>query len=243
MVAAMNRILLALARLRRLRRPPAPPRRPPLFGHRLRPGDRRGALSGPPSSSAALRGGERNARRGSTGSSVDVQGQTLRIRPDRGDWGGRPGADPGPVTIALTTRTLRSARTIGPASARRSRAPPGSTSNSWSKAAARSAPPASRRKISRSACSARARSTSPGRARLRGQFQGTGDVEATRLAAPERHDHRQHTGHVALTVTARPRSPPTAWATSPRRPPRLHPSGPGAAQVRCGAASDQRQNR
>ena len=47
--------------------------------------------------------------------SLAVQGQTLRIRGARGTWTGTPGADPGPVTIALTTRMLRSARTIGPA--------------------------------------------------------------------------------------------------------------------------------
>ena len=46
---------------------------------------------------------------------VDVQGQTLRIRRNRSAWGGAPGADAGPVTVVLTTRRLRSARLIGPA--------------------------------------------------------------------------------------------------------------------------------
>lgn len=46
---------------------------------------------------------------------VDVQSQTLRIRRNRQAWGGRPGADYGAVTIALSTRNLRSARLIGPA--------------------------------------------------------------------------------------------------------------------------------
>jgi hypothetical protein len=46
---------------------------------------------------------------------VDVQGQTLRIRRNRSAWGGAPGAVAGPVTIRLSTRTLRSARLIGPA--------------------------------------------------------------------------------------------------------------------------------
>lgn len=48
--------------------------------------------------------------------SVDVSGQTLRIRRNRSSWGGNPGAQEGPLTIELVTRTLRSARLIGPAS-------------------------------------------------------------------------------------------------------------------------------
>ena len=48
---------------------------------------------------------------------VDVQGRTLRIRRNRSAWGGAPGADTGPVTIALATRSLRSVRLIGPAQA------------------------------------------------------------------------------------------------------------------------------
>ena len=47
--------------------------------------------------------------------SLDVQGQMLRIRRNRSAWTGAGGADPGIVTIDLTTRALRSARLIGPA--------------------------------------------------------------------------------------------------------------------------------
>src|SRR6185295_3276925 len=46
---------------------------------------------------------------------IDVQGQILRIRRNLNAWGGAPGADPGTVTIELATRSLRSARLIGPA--------------------------------------------------------------------------------------------------------------------------------
>ena len=48
--------------------------------------------------------------------SVDVQGQTLRIRRNRTSWSGTSGGQEGPLTIELTTRTLRSARVIGPGS-------------------------------------------------------------------------------------------------------------------------------
>lgn len=47
--------------------------------------------------------------------SLDVNGQTLRIRRARSSWGGNPGAQEGPVTIELTTRSVRAARLIGPA--------------------------------------------------------------------------------------------------------------------------------
>lgn len=48
--------------------------------------------------------------------SLDVQGQILRIRRNRSAWTGGSGtADPGIVTIDLVTRSLRSARLIGPA--------------------------------------------------------------------------------------------------------------------------------
>ena len=45
--------------------------------------------------------------------SVDVQGRTLRVRPNQSAWGGYPGDRPGPVTIELTTRDLRAASVVG----------------------------------------------------------------------------------------------------------------------------------
>jgi hypothetical protein len=48
--------------------------------------------------------------------SVEVQGRTLRIRPNRSAWGGYPGAAAGPVTLELTTRELRGASVNGPGS-------------------------------------------------------------------------------------------------------------------------------
>jgi peptidoglycan hydrolase-like protein with peptidoglycan-binding domain len=45
--------------------------------------------------------------------SVDVQGNTLRVRPNRSAWGGYPGDRTGPVRISVTTRDLRAASVIG----------------------------------------------------------------------------------------------------------------------------------
>ena len=46
---------------------------------------------------------------------LDVNERTLRIRRNRSGWSGNPGAQQGPISVELTTRTLRSARLIGPA--------------------------------------------------------------------------------------------------------------------------------
>jgi hypothetical protein len=45
--------------------------------------------------------------------SIDVQGSTLRVRPNRSAWGGYPGGATGPVTIELSTRILRAATVNG----------------------------------------------------------------------------------------------------------------------------------
>ncbi|WP_129792011.1 head GIN domain-containing protein [Sphingosinicella sp. CPCC 101087] len=46
---------------------------------------------------------------------IDVTGRMLRIRRNRHHWGGNPGAQEGTVTVELGTRSLRSARLLGPA--------------------------------------------------------------------------------------------------------------------------------
>ena len=48
--------------------------------------------------------------------SVDVQGGILRVRRNRSTLASYPAADPGPVTVALTTRDLRTAAIVGSAS-------------------------------------------------------------------------------------------------------------------------------
>ena len=45
--------------------------------------------------------------------SVEVQGRTLRVRPNRSAWGGYPGAAAAPAVIDLTTRDLRAASVNG----------------------------------------------------------------------------------------------------------------------------------
>lgn len=64
------------------------------------------------SSSAAATGSQQALER----LSLDVQGRTLRIRPNRSAWGGYPGAGAGPVAIEISTRELRAATVNGPGS-------------------------------------------------------------------------------------------------------------------------------
>lgn len=45
--------------------------------------------------------------------SIEVQGNVLKVRPNRSAWGGYPGDRTGPVKIFLTTRTLRAAAVTG----------------------------------------------------------------------------------------------------------------------------------
>lgn len=47
--------------------------------------------------------------------SIDVSGTTLRIRRNT-QWAGTPSAQPGVLTVTLSTRNLRSVRLVGPAS-------------------------------------------------------------------------------------------------------------------------------
>jgi hypothetical protein len=44
---------------------------------------------------------------------IEVQGSTLRVRPNPSAWGGYPGEVDAPLSIRLTTRTLRAARVNG----------------------------------------------------------------------------------------------------------------------------------
>jgi hypothetical protein len=64
--------------------------------------------TGRPSSAAATGSAEALDR-----VSVEVQGRTLRIRPNRSAWGGYPGSAAGPVTLALATREIRGASVHG----------------------------------------------------------------------------------------------------------------------------------
>lgn len=173
----------------------------------------------------------------------DVQGQTLRIRRNRSAWVGTPGAEAGPLRIELSTRFLRSARLAGPArldvegaqGIHVELAVEGSGRIRATRLAADNLVLGLRGSGSIEAS---------GSANvLRGQFEGTGNVEASRLVAAQAAITTSTGGAVAVTVNGP--AAVTAYGlgevTILGRA-NCTSSGPGAAQVRC-AGSDQRQNR
>jgi len=175
--------------------------------------------------------------------SIDVQGQTLRIRRNRNAWGGAPGADPGTVTVALATRSLRSARLIGPArldlQGARGLALELSVEGSGDLRAI--GVDADRLSL---ALLGSGRLEIAGAARMvSGNFQGTGDIAAAGLSARQAAIATTTSGAVALTVNG-PASV-TANGLGTIRilgRPVCTASGVSADQVQCGG-SDQRQNR
>ena len=176
--------------------------------------------------------------------SIETSGTTLRIRPQRNLWGANAGTDPGPVTIELTTRTLRSARLLGPATldvegAGGRLSVELTVQGSGTLRATRIAADA----LALGLLGAGSLQLSGTAKTLTGQFQGTGSVEAAGLAADAATITSNTAGSVALQVNGRAEI--TAYglgAVTISGRPACVLSGSGTAQVSCGA-SNQRQAR
>ena len=181
--------------------------------------------------------------------SIETSGTTLRIRPQRNLWGANAGTDPGPVTIELTTRRLRSARLLGPATldvegAGAGAAPGGKdvelmVQGSGTVRATRVAADT----LSLGLLGAGSIEVAGAAEILRGQFQGTGNVSAASLVAGTATITANTAGTIALQVNGRTEI--IAYGLGPvtvAGRPACTVSGPGASQVRCGV-SDQGQRR
>jgi hypothetical protein len=177
--------------------------------------------------------------------SIETNGTTLRVRPQRNLWGASAGSDPGPVTIELTTRTLRSARLLGPATLDVEGAG-GRLSvelmvlGSGTLRATRVAADA----LSLGLLGAGSLEITGTAKTLSGQFQGTGSVAAADLAANSATITTNTAGNVALQVNGRAEI--TAYGlgiVAVTGHPACVLNGSGTAQVRCGAGSNQRQPR
>jgi hypothetical protein len=175
--------------------------------------------------------------------SIETNGTTLRVRPQRNLWGANAGGDPGPVTIEMTTRSLRSARLLGPATLEVEGAGGLNVEfmveGSGTLRATRVAADA----LSLGLLGAGTLDIAGTAKTLHGQFQGTGSVAAATLAADAATVTSNTAGNVALQVNGRAEI--TAYgigtvAITGR--PACVLSGSGAAQVRCGG-SDQSQRR
>lgn len=165
---------------------------------------------------------------------VDVQGQTLRIRRNRSAWGGAPGADTGPVTIRLATRNLRSARLIGPAVLDVENVRGLNVEFAVAGSGRIRAANVAADNLSLGLLGSGGLEIAGTAKAVRGDFQGTGNVEAARLIAQSATINTNTVGTVALTVNG----PATVNAnglgdvTILGRP-ACTVTGPGATQVRC----------
>lgn len=242
MVRAMTRILLALPTLAAFAAPAsAIDRNYPIsdFDRVIVEGPYRVHLVIGRSTTAAASG----TRDGLDRVSVDVQGQTLRIRRARYAWAGTAGADTGPVTIALTTRALRSARLIGPATLDVDGAQGLNVTFVVEGSGRIRATRVAAETLSLGLLGSGTLDIAGTADTLRGEFQGSGNVEAPRLVAKAAVIATNTGGTVAVTVNG----PATVTANGLGDvfmfgTPNCVLNGPGMAQVRCGG-SDQRQNR
>lgn len=169
---------------------------------------------------------------------IDVQGQTLRIRRNRQAWGGRPGADAGPVTIRLATRNLRSARLIGPALLEVDGVRGLNVELSVEGSGRIRAANVAADNLSLALLGSGGLDVAGTAKALRGDFQGTGNVEAARLIAQNATIRTTSVGTIALTVNG----PASVTANGLGDVAILGRAactvtGLGAAQVRCGAGA------
>ncbi len=165
---------------------------------------------------------------------IDVQGQTLRIRRNRSAWGGTPGAAAGPLTVELSTRTLRSARLIGPASLDVDGAEGLRVDFTVEGSGRLRAANVDADNLSLGLLGSGKLEIAGAARTLRADFQGTGDVDAARLVAEDATISTTTMGAVSLaversvTITANGLGDVTILGR-----PSCTVRGVGAAQVRC----------
>lgn len=167
--------------------------------------------------------------------SVDVQGRTLRIRPNRSAWSGYPGQRAEPVRIAISTRDLRAGAVSGPGSlvidrAKGLRLDLSLFGNGRLGAAAVDA---DQLVVSLTGAG---RITLGGKAKtLRASIQGTGDFEAPALRAEDADISTDTAGSVSFTAvrSARVRANGIG-AVDVSGPAACTVTGLGAGGVRCG---------
>lgn len=172
--------------------------------------------------------------------SVEVQGRTLRIRPNRSAWGGYPGAAVRPVAIEIATRDLRAASVNGAGSLAVDRAG-GLRLDLTVEGAGRIAAPALSADVLVVSTIGSGRLELGGTAReLRASVHGWADLDATALKAQGASIVTDSAGRVAVTVERQA----TVTASGIGEvdivgTPACTVRGLSAAQVRCGRANDR----
>ncbi|HEU0099738.1 MAG TPA: head GIN domain-containing protein [Allosphingosinicella sp.] len=169
--------------------------------------------------------------------SIDVQGGTLRVRRNRSSWGGYPGDNAGPVTVALTTRDVRNAAVIGSGSLELDRARGLRVDLSVSGSGRLSVGSVEADNLivgllggGRIALAGRTK-------QLRATVQGSGDLAASGLSADDAQIASDTAGNVVVAVARTAR----VIATGPGDveiigSPTCTVESKGSGQVRCGAA-------
>jgi hypothetical protein len=133
--------------------------------------------------------------------SVDVQGGTLRVRRNRSAWGSYPTAGAGPVTVALTTRDLRSAAVVGSGSLDIDRTKGLRVDLSVSGSGRLNVASVDADNLVVGLLGG-GRITLAGRAKqLRATVQGSGDLAASRLTSDDAQIASDTAGNVAVAVT------------------------------------------
>ncbi len=166
---------------------------------------------------------------------VEVSGNTLRIRRNRSGWTGTPGAQQGQIEIAVTTRGLRSARLIGPARLEIDRLI-GLRADLGVEGAGELVANGIATDVLNMRLVGSGRIAATGRTvRLNAQFEGSGNVEAAALIAQDAMVATNSFGTVALNAvrTARITASGRGAVTVTGRP-ACTLLGPSADLVRCG---------
>ncbi len=167
---------------------------------------------------------------------IDTQGQTLRIRPNRAAWSANSGAQQGLLEITLSTRSLRSARVIGPGRLNIEGLSGLRVDLSLEGSGRLSATGVTADNLSLGLLGS-GRIEVSGRVRaLRADVQGAGDLAAADLAAEDVTATTSTTGTVAIAAgrTARVNANGLGEVTVAGRP-ACTVQGLGAGMVRCGA--------
>lgn len=132
--------------------------------------------------------------------SIDVQGRTLRIKPNRSVWGGYPGEGPGPITIELGTHDLRGASLQGPGSLSIDKARPMRFEMSLS-GSGRMSIGALRADTADIALVGSGAMTIGGSAKsVRATVEGAGDLDASSLGTEDAQINSGSSGQVSLAV-------------------------------------------
>lgn len=171
---------------------------------------------------------------------VEVNGQTLRIRRNRNGWTGTPGAQQGQVEIAVTTRSLRGGRLIGPGRLEIDRlaglrADLGVEGSGELVASGVATDTLNMRLLGSGRLEARGRTGT-----LNALFEGSGNVEAGQLVAQDAVVTTTSFGTVALNAvrTARITANGRGQVSVAGRP-ACTVQGPSADLVRCGASQQR----